>query len=333
MKKCIVKRIITITLMIVSVLGLCACESNTVDSGSETWKPDRTVTIICGYGVGGSSDLFARIVAKELSEYWGVDVIVKNVEGASGAIGTTECFYSIPDGYTVFVSNGATITQSVQGEVEWNYSDFTNIARVIDEDEILCVSSSSNINSLKELISLCKKKPREMSIGVAGVGGYTYLAAERFIEEQDLDVKVVAYNSGAEVVSAVMGGFVDFCIQQPAELYSGIESKKLKPISIMAKERHSNSMLSDIKTAREQDVDFVMTQWRGISAPANIPDEVKTEWINALTYISESESFASDVENILHTKVSLVCDSEFDSFLDEENSWVENIMREIGLVE
>ena len=333
MKKCIVKRIITITLMIVSVLGLCACESNTVDSGSETWKPDRTVTIICGYGVGGSSDLFARIVAKELSEYWGVDVIVKNVEGASGAIGTTECFYSIPDGYTVFVSNGATITQSVQGEVEWNYSDFTNIARVIDEDEILCVSSSSNINSLKELISLCKKKPREMSIGVAGVGGYTYLAAERFIKEYNLDVKVVPYNSGAEVVSAVMGGFVDFCIQQPAELYSGIESEKLKAIVIMAEDRHISTVLNNIPTSKEQNADFVMKQWRGISAPRNLPDEVKSEWMNALHEISLKESFRDDVDSILHARVDLICGSEFDGFLDEENAWIEITMKDIGLVD
>lgn len=319
--------------MMILTLGLCACGNNLKTDSADTWKPSKTVTIICGYGVGGSSDLFARVVAKKLSEYWGVDVIVKNVEGVSGAIGTTECFYSEPDGYTVFVSNGATITQSVQGEVEWKYSDFTNIAKVIDEDEILCVSSSSNTNSLEELIDLCKANPGKMSIGVAGVGGYTYLAAERFIEEQNLDVKVVAYNSGAEVASAVMGGFVDFCIQQPAELYSGIESKKLKPLSIMAIDRHSNALLSDIKTAKEQNVEFVMAQWRGISAPANIPDEAKEEWINALKCITESKSFASDVDNILHARVSLVCDSAFVTFLDEENAWVEEIMKEIGLVE
>lgn len=332
MNKSIVKLIITIVLMMILVLGLCACGNKVKGINTDTWKPNKTVTIICGYGVGGSSDLFARIVAKELSEYWGVEVIVKNVEGASGAIGTTECFYSKPDGYTVFVSNGATITQSVQGEVEWKYSDFTNIAKLIDEDEILCVSSSSNINSLGDLISICKKNPGKMSIGVAGVGGYTYLAAQRFIEEQNLDVKVVAYNSGAEVVTAVMGGFVDFCIQQPAELYSGIKSKKLKPISIMAIDRHSNAVLSGIRTAREQDVDFVMNQWRGISAPAHISDKVKVEWVNALKYITKSKNFVSDVENILHARVSLICDSDFKAFLDEENTWVRNIMKEIGLV-
>ena len=333
MNKCIVRRIITIALMMTLVLGISACGNKVKDTDADNWKPKKTVTIICGYGVGGSSDLFARIAAKELSEYWGVDVIVKNVEGASGAIGTTECFYSKPDGYTVFVSNGATITQSVEGEVKWKYSDFTNIAKVIDEDEILCVSSSSNINSLKELISLCEKNPGKMSIGVAGVGGYTYLAAERFIKEQNIDVKVVSYNSGAEVVTAVMGGFVDFCIQQPAELYSGIKSKKLKPISIMAIDRHSNAVLSDIKTAREQDVDFVMNQWRGISAPAHVSDKVKAEWINALKHITNSKHFVSNVENILHARVNLMCDSDFKAFLDEEYTWVKNIMKEIGLVE
>ena len=101
----------------------------------------------------------------------------------------------------------------------------------------------------------------------------------------------------------------------------------------MAIDRHSNVLLSDIKTAKEQNVEFVMTQWRGISAPANIPDEAKEGWINALKCITESKSFASDVDNILHARVSLVCDSAFVTFLDEENAWVEEIMKEIGLVE
>lgn len=315
------------------MIFLCACGNKDVETKYDNWKPTKTVTIVCGYGVGGSSDLFARILARELSDYWGVNVIVNNIEGASGAVGTTECFNAAPDGYTVFVSNGATITQSVQGDVEWNYSEFTNIAKVIDEDEILCVSNSSEINSLDDLIELCKKEPGKVSIGVAGVGGYTYLAAERFIKEQNIDVKVVAYDSGAEVVSAVMGGFVDFCIQQPAELYAGIESEQLKPIAIMAQNRHISPVLSNISTSSEQNVDLVMNQWRGISAPGNLPDGVKEEWINSLQVISQKESFNSDVDNILHARVNLISGSEFDGFLDKENEWVERVMKEIGLVE
>lgn len=335
MTKKFVKRIVSGMIFLLIVSFLCACANNNVniDTNSGNWKPTKTVTIICGYGVGGSSDLFARILAKELSGYWNVNVVVNNIEGASGAVGTTQCFNAVPDGYTVFVSNGATITQSVQREFDWSYLDFTNIAKIIDEDEILCVSNSSGIDSLDKLIKLCKEKPGKVSIGVAGVGGYTYLAAERFIKEYNLDVKVVPYNSGAEVVSAVMGGFVDFCIQQPAELYSGIESEKLKAIVIMAEDRHISTVLNNIPTSKEQNADFVMKQWRGISAPRNLPDEVKSEWMNALHEISLKESFRNDVDSILHARVDLICGSEFDGFLDEENAWIEITMKDIGLVD
>lgn len=230
-------------LIICLLFGGCSKDNAITSSMQGEWKPNKNITIICGYGVGGSTDIFARTLAKHLSNYWGVDVTVKNIQGASGATATSKFYKTSPDGYTVLVSNGATITQSAFGNVEWTYNDFTNIAKIIDEDEILCVKANSNISNLHELIDKCKRNEGQVSIGVAGAGGYTYLAAIKLIKDLDLNVKIITYDSGAEAVNAVVGGFVDFCMQQPAEVISGIESGKLHALAIMSEERHNHPVM------------------------------------------------------------------------------------------
>lgn len=299
---------------------------------SESWKPTNDVKILCGYNVGGSTDLFARIVAKHLSNYWGVNVIVENITGGSGAIATTKCYNSKPDGYTVFVSNGATLTQSSTGAMEWRFDEFSHIAKMIDEDEILCASKESGFKTLDDLIESCKNNPGERTIAVAGVGGYTYLVAHRFLAEKNLDVKIVAYDSGVEAVTAVMGGFADFCIQQPAEVASGIESEKLVGLVIFSDEPHINKILHEIPTGLEIEAGMRAAQWRGISGPPNMPDNVKAEWANALIAIANSEDFQKEVSDVLFARTNYLSGVDFSDYLADEYDWISSMMQTLGLV-
>lgn len=114
------------------------------------------------------------------------------------------------------------------------------------------------VNSMSEFISYCKEHPGEVCIGFAGVGGFTYLAAQKFIADMGIDVKTVAYDSGSEVVTAVMGGFVDFCMQQPAELASGLESGALKCLATMSDEHHPSELLASVPTSKEEGLNLLL---------------------------------------------------------------------------
>lgn len=306
-------------------------ETEQTGETAELWVPTEDVTIICGYSAGGSTDLFARLTAQYLSEHWGVNVIVDNVTGGSGAVGMSQCLKANADGHTVTISNGASLTLSASGNVDWMYSDFTNLGKVIDEDELLCVKSDSKFTSLDELIDYSKDHPGEVSIGFAGVGGFTYLAAQRFINEMGLQVKTVAYDSGSEAVTAVMGGFVDFCMQQPAEVASGLESGALKCLAIMSEERHPSELLKDVSTAQEQGYDFVTTQWRGISGPKDMPEEIENGWISALETVTADENYQKEAENALLARINPVFGNEMDVFMDEEYEWIDPMMQKLNL--
>lgn len=295
------------------------------------WVPTEDVTILCGYSAGGSTDLFARLTAQYLSDYWGVNVIVDNVTGGSGAVAMTQCLQSPADGLTVTISNGASLTLSASGNVDWMYSDFTNLAKVIDEDELLCVRSDSKFTSMKELIDYCLEHPNEVSIGFAGVGGFTYLAAQKFISDMGIQVKTVAYDSGSEVVTAVMGSFVDFCMQQPAELSSGLESGAVKCLATMSQGRHPSELLSSAPTSQEEGFDFVTTQWRGFSAPGNLPEDIKAGWIAALEAVMADPEYQADVTDTLLARVSPVLGADMDAFMDSDYAWIQPLMEELNL--
>ena len=306
--------------------------SDADNSEATVWVPTDDVTILCGYSAGGSTDLFARLVAQYLSNYWGVNVIVDNVTGGSGAIAMTQCLQSAPDGLTVTISNGASLTLSASGNVDWSYSDFTNLAKLIDEDELLCVKSDSQFNSMSEFISYCKEHPGEVSIGFAGVGGFTYLAAQKFIADMGIDVKTVAYDSGSEVVTAVMGGFVDFCMQQPAELASGLESGALKCLATMSDEHHPSELLASVPTSKEEGFEFITTQWRGISAPGDLPENIKEGWLTALKAVADDPDFQNDATNSLLARVNPLLGSDMDEFMDADYKWIEPLMQQLGLI-
>lgn len=196
----------------------------------------------------------------------------------------------------------------------------------------MCVKSDSQFNSMSEFISYCKEHPGEVSIGFAGVGGFTYLAAQKFIADMGIDVKTVAYDSGSEVVTAVMGGFVDFCMQQPAELASGLESGALKCLATMSDEHHPSELLASVPTSKEEGFEFITTQWRGISAPGDLPENIKEGWLTALKAVADDPDFQNDATNSLLARVNPLFGSDMDEFMDADYKWIEPLMQQLGLI-
>ena len=135
-------------------------------------KKGKNINMIVGYSAGGSTDIFARLVAKYVEQKWGCTVVVQNVTSGSGAVGFQQCLDSAADGYTVTISNGASLTLSESGNYDWTYKDFDNLAKIIDEDELLCVKADAPYNDLNEFVEYAKANPGKMTVGFAGLGGF-----------------------------------------------------------------------------------------------------------------------------------------------------------------
>ncbi|MDD2207275.1 MAG: tripartite tricarboxylate transporter substrate binding protein [Aminobacterium sp.] len=297
-------------------------------SAKAEW-PNNTVNIVVGYNPGGSTDTFARLLAKHLEPVLGQPVVVQNVPGGGGAVGYVKTMTSKPDGYTVVVSNGSLLTLGGIGNVDFQYSDFTNLGRVIVEDETICVGKDAAWNSIAELITYAKENPGKLRIGFAGIGGFTYLAANQFIKSAGIEIDGIGYSSGAEAVAGLLGGFVDVIVQQPAEIYSHWEGGEIKILGTMGEVRHP--LFPEVMTCEEQGLNVKLFQWRGISGPKNMPEDVRAAWIDALDQVQKSEAFRKDVTSILCAGTSFSGGDAFESWLKKEADWIYPLIDELGL--
>lgn len=323
-------------LMLVSVLVLmsavgCSNQQANEDNESEAnvaW-PEKSLNIIVGYGAGGSTDTFARILAKHLEPVVGQPIVVSNVPGGGGAVGYNQTLTSDPDGYTVVVSNGSLLTLGGIGNVDFGYDSFDNIARVIVEDETVCVNKDSQFETVSEMVEYAKAHPSELKVGFAGIGGFTYLAANQFITSTGIEVESVGYSSGSEAVAGLLGGFVDFIVQQPGEIYSQYKGGELKVLATMGSERHP--LLLEVPTCQEEGLDLELYQWRGISAPQGVSDDVKEAWYKALNEVQQSEEFQSEITEVLLANTNYMQGEEFESWLKSESEWIYPLIESLGL--
>jgi tripartite-type tricarboxylate transporter receptor subunit TctC len=165
--------------------------------------PNRTMRIIVPYAPGGSIDLTARVVAKNLQDSVGQSVIVENKPGANGAIGIDDLMRSEPDGHTLIILSDSPVTINVHlSRVNYDpLTDLVPIGKVVSSPLILTANARAAIVSIADLVAAAKTKP--LSYGVPGLGSSSYFAGELLQRELGLTMQPVTYRGGAPAAAAV----------------------------------------------------------------------------------------------------------------------------------
>lgn len=174
--------------------------------------PARPVKIFVGAAAGGSTDLVARVVAKQLTKMWNVSVLIENRTGASGAIAAEAVAKSDPDGYTIFGGSFApSVIAASRDKVPYDpFKDFAHAVLVSTYPQTIVVLASSPIQDLKQLIAEAKANPGKLNYGTGGVGSSTHLFIEMMNTMAGLKTTNVPYRGGAPALNALLGGELDF---------------------------------------------------------------------------------------------------------------------------
>jgi len=260
--------------------------------------PSKPVRFIVPMTPGGSTDAFARLVAANLAERLGVQVIVENKPGGGGVLAGEMVTKADPDGYTLlFSAMDFTILPAIQKLPYDPEKSFTPIARLISGPNILTVHPSVPANSVKELIALAKQKPGELVFVASGVGATPHMGIELFKMMAGIDIKIVQFKGGSLAVINMLGGHSDATIGGLAQSQAHIKSGKVKVLASCGAKR--SSFLPDVPTMAEAGVPgYELDQWFGLFAPAGTPasivdglnkelkailasDKVKTQILNA----------------------------------------------------
>ena len=235
--------------------------------------PTRPVKLILPYAPGGATDLIGRPWAEKLQQAFGQPFVIDNRGGASGAIGTEAAARATPDGYTLLLTPGATLTVlPLLRKVSYDArKDFVPVA---DVGDLVCgfvIVPSLGINSIKELVDYARKNPGKLAYGSAGLGTYSHMRIEMLKQKAGIDILHVPYRGSADALNDLLSGQVQ--LMNEINVLPHVKAGKLKLLDINYGTRHPD--FPDVPTLTEAgypgaDVSIQFT----IQAPAAVSNEI-----------------------------------------------------------
>jgi tripartite-type tricarboxylate transporter receptor subunit TctC len=257
-------------------LGAVAAVFAFVATASAQNFPSRQMTMIVPFAAGGPQDGVGRIVAQRMSEVLGQQVIVENVGGAGGMIGSLQASRATPDGYTFLLASVGTHAQNqtLYKKPAYNsVTDFTPVALVAETPIVLITRADLPANNLQEFIAYSKANQAKMSFGSAGAGSATHLGCVVVNTAMGTDIVHVPYKGTGPAMQDLLGGRIDFLCEILNTAKPQIDAGKVKAMAIMTKER--SPALPNVPTALEQGVkDMEAYTWSAIFLPKNAPADV-----------------------------------------------------------
>jgi tripartite-type tricarboxylate transporter receptor subunit TctC len=246
--------------------------------------PSRTVTMIVPFAAGGGTDVTARIVAAYMSQTLGQQIIVENVPGAGGTVGSIRTMRSNPDGYTIEMGHMGTHAVSVSLYPNLAYKpdvDFVPIGMVVELPELIAARKDFPPKDLEEFIAYVKANAEKLNMGHAGVGSNAFNFG--LVLNSLLGVKptLVPFNGTGPAANALVGGQVDYMVNGIAELGSQIQAGTVKAYAIGAAERHP--AVPNVPTSTEAGLpEFQASPWFALFAPKSTPRLVLDKLTDAL---------------------------------------------------
>jgi len=237
--------------------------------------PSRPITVVVPFPAGGPTDTLGRILADRMKTALGQSVIIENLTGAAGTIGTAHVAHAAPDGYTLIlghwqthVVNGATF--SLQFDV---VNDFAPVALIADCPMSVVGKAALPANNLAELIAWLKQNPGKATVGIGGVGGGADVVGTYFQKSTGTSFQFVPYRGAAPIVQDLLAGHIDLTFTQVASTLPQVRSGQLKSYVVMAKSRWAAA--SDTPTIDEAGVPGLYASfWHGLWAPKGTPKDV-----------------------------------------------------------
>ena len=249
-------------------LAVTGCQDGTPSSSEFPRKP---IKVIVPFGAGGDSDSFTRIVQKALrdNELLPQPLVVINVPGAGGTVGSRRVRDAAPDGYTILNLHEGILTSKYAGRVPYGPEAFRPIAATGQSNLVICVREESPYRDLSDLIAAAAKQPDSILFGMAQ-GTPTHFAGRRLeVAGGTAKFRMVATGGGAKRFNDLVGKHIDVTPFALAE-YLGFEAGGVRAIAYLAAERHP--ALPDLPTARELGFDVVMPHIQYWWAPRSTPD-------------------------------------------------------------
>jgi tripartite-type tricarboxylate transporter receptor subunit TctC len=255
-------------------VGTALLTVSATDLAAQTY-PGKPIRIIVPLAAGGPTDVLARSIGQRITDSWGQTVVIDNRPGANTNIGTAAVAKSPPDGYTLLMTvNNLTINPSVYQELQFDpLRDFSPISLFATSPLILVVHPSMTAGTVKEMIALARRKPREMLFGSPGIGSAPHLAGELFNTLAGVKMVHVAYKGITTAATDLVGGQIALMFPGSPIALPLARAGRLRALATTGMRR--TDAAPELPTIAEAALPgYEISLWYGLLAPANSPQSI-----------------------------------------------------------
>ena len=245
--------------------------------------PSRSITVVVPFPAGGPSDVVARIVTEHMGRTLGHLLVIENVGGAGGTLGSARVAASAPDGYTLLAgSMGSHVAAPVlTPNLKYDPSrDFEPIGFTAHSPTVIAARKDFPAKDMAEFVTYLKKNGDKVKQAHGGIGASSHMACLLFTSELGLKPTLVAYRGTGPAMNDLVGGHVDFLCEQSVSVAEQINAGTIKGYAVSASKRLA--ALPNIPTAKEAGIKYDMSIWAGIFAPKGVSKEVVDKLAAAL---------------------------------------------------
>jgi tripartite-type tricarboxylate transporter receptor subunit TctC len=288
--------------------------------------PMRTVRVIVPFAPGGPLDVFGRLMAEKLSEYFGEQFYIENIGGAGGNIGTGRAAKAGADGYTLLLTaNNHIINPLLYESVPYDaFKDFEPVTLAVSFPTALSVNPSVPVRTVAELVALVRATPGKYSFASAGVGTPSHLLGERFRQKLSLDLVHVPYNGSGPATAAVMAGDTPVCFAALTAAAPLAQAGRVRVLATMSNTR--SQALPEVPTIIEAGYAGLDGEgWDGIFVPVGTPRDIVKLLGDEIRKIVALPEVASRLETLGFSPVAAPSEVFAKQLASESATWSEVI--------
>jgi putative tricarboxylic transport membrane protein len=320
-------------LLSTSVL-LAACTS--LQAIAAPWAPERHVEMIVPAGAGGSLDIMGRTVQMMWQDMKLVRTSssVVNRAGGGHAVAYAYLGQKRGDGHYLSITSPNILAGHINGHLPVTYRDFTPVALLLTESIAFAVPADSPIKTGKDLMDALRTRPEAYSIALSSaIGGTHHLAFGLPAKAAGVDmkrVKLVAFNSSGDALTAILGGHVNIISTSSASLLPHVESGKLRMIAVGA-EKRLGAPFANVPTWAELGYPGVFDNWRGVIGAPGLTAEQTAYWEEVMRKLSATDAFAAFAQKN-QLDIAFRGSADMRKYLDRQYTEMKEVMTFLGLV-
>jgi tripartite-type tricarboxylate transporter receptor subunit TctC len=312
---------------------LALCFVTGTGCGQQGAYPNRSITLICPWAVGGGTDQVSRFWADALRKELGKPVTVVNRTGGGGAVGHSAGANARPDGYTLTTITFELCTMHRMNISTLTFDDYTLLLQMNADPAAIIVRNDAPWQTLNEFLDAIRANPGKLKMSGTATAGAWDLARAGLLQTADIPSNSVIWvpeKGAAPSLTALLGGHIDAVCCSIPEAAPMLEGHTLRALVVMSEERLAD--FPDLPTARESGVDWIAVGWRGLAVPKETPPEIVQLLEEKCQRIANSAAYREFMQK-LYYGVKIRNSKEFKEFLQTQDEQWRSVGEAAGYVQ